>query len=158
MPAPPPRADLGAIVAGEVCAARALYELLEVEQQALRGGETDGLPGIVAEKAARVEQLNRLAAERDRVLASRGLSPDRAGMQTALATDPAGREWWNRLLHLASRARERNALNGALIGARLAFANRALAFLNQVATREPGLYTPEGVAQAGPASRSRASV
>ena len=133
----------------EVGVIRGFTELLKLEQSALSDGNTDELLELANKKEQASNQINRLAAQRNQLLAAQGLPPDRAGIEAWCAKNPsetAGAAAWSSILSLASEARELNRLNGELIQLRMQFNSRALEAL-QGRKDALDLYGPDGQAK-----------
>lgn len=138
--------ELAAAIDAEAAAVRSFSGLLQLEQQALRDGETDALPEIVERKSSAAAALTACAAARNALLASRGFPGDRPGIDAWLrahADDGAVRSSWATLLALAAEARELNRLNGELIRLRVQHNAQALEALLG-ASRPLQLYGPDG--------------
>lgn len=137
---------LAAAIDAEVAAVRSFIGLLQLEQQALRDGETDVLPEIVERKTSAAATLTDCAARRNVLLSGAGFASDRPGIDAWLrahAEDSAVRTNWSLLLELASEARELNRLNGDLIRLRVQHNAQALEALLG-ASRPLQLYGPDG--------------
>lgn len=132
------------LIESEVRVIAAFVELLRTEQDQLKAGETGNLAEIATSKEARVDELRKIATQRDAALATAGLAGDSAGLkQWAANGGPNAEEALGRLLDLAREARELNALNGQLVALRLAHTRAALAALSPDAS-DPGLYGSSG--------------
>lgn len=139
-------ARLHTILEAEAGSIQQFVELLALEQTALANGETDGLPGFAAQKNTLAAHLNRLAEERSRLLAQKGFSPDKSGIEAWCARHAGAKneiQLWSDILELATRARELNRLNGVLIKTRMQHNAKALEILlgESNALR---LYGPDG--------------
>ncbi len=134
--------------------------LLKREQELLSRGEAntantiDALLPLVDKKTALAAELAALAQSRERLLAALGLAAGRSGMETWLARPDrtAQRPAWQRLLDLASQARDLNETNGKLIALNLQHNQQALATLMTAANRAMN-YGPDGQQQADKGGR-----
>lgn len=149
--------ELRKTVESEVVAVQSFVALLEREQEILIKGEIDDLFELVRQKDGLAEQLAALAGQRQRLLATSGLTSDRAGMAAWFAAHPdetPARTAWSGLLAIAGRARELNRVNGELISNRLK--NNTMALETLLGSNAAGnLYGPDG--QSAPPSSQRIS-
>jgi flagella synthesis protein FlgN len=141
------------IVESELAAVQRFIALLRQEQEALRLGQDDALLGLVEQKSLVADDLTKVAAQRNALLASSGFPPDRPGIENWLARaipDQKSRsalaETWGSLTTLAAEARELNRLNGDLIQIRMRHNTQALEALLG-ASRPLSLYGPDGQAR-----------
>lgn len=137
---------LSETVAAENDAITAFVDVLEQEQAILKEGSPTDLPSVVAKKDQLSEKLALLAGRRNALLAQAGLSPDRPGMEAFCAQKGSQAKLasqWATTLELASRAKELNRLNGALIGLRMQYNDRVLEALCNTSASQP-LYGPDG--------------
>ena len=120
-------------------------ELLELEQDALRHGKTDGLAELAARKDEVAVDLERQAGQRRSLLAANGLTTDRQGTDAWCAQHPEATDTavWREILTLAGRARELQRVNGELIDLHLHYTAQALEVL-QGSARSLDLYGPDG--------------
>jgi len=147
--------SLANIIAEEADLVSAFVLLLNEEQEALKLGKADLLPGIVERKAAATGKLAPISAARNSELSRAGLKPDRAGVEAWLEKQPADklvRQHWQKLQSLAAEAKELNRLNGELIRLRMQNNAKALEILLSNANRQD-LYSADG--QAAPATSRR---
>ena len=121
----------------------------------------DGLAGIAADKAARIEQLTRLGEQHSRHLAAQNLTADAAGMASWLKLNPgfaaSVSNVWRDLLALAESARQINQHNGVLIETRLQQNRLKLAVLLGAAGGD-GVYRPDGQLRPPRSARSYCQV
>ena len=142
-------AGLQQLIAQENAALQAFIEVLKGEQRALSGNdnaELAELPSYAEQKSQQALQLNSLAAQRNALLASESLAPDRSGVERWIEAHPAEtntRDTWSSTLALAAEARELNRLNGELIKIRLQYNSKALEAL-QGGRHTLDLYGPDG--------------
>ena len=121
-------------------------DLLKLEQNSLRRGETDALAGYAEQKLKFAAQLNEFAARRNAALALLGFGADRTGVEAWCAKHPKeeiAAKAWATVLALASEARELNRLNGELIRLHLQYNSKALEALRGGAS-SLDLYGPDG--------------
>lgn len=140
--------SLAEIIAAEADLVSAFVFLLQQEQEVLKSGEADALPGIVERKAEITRKLAPISIARNAVLARADLPPDRAGIDAWLkcnTADKAVRLNWEKLQTLAAEARELNRVNGELIQLRLQNNSQALETLRSAANRQE-LYSADGQA------------
>lgn len=132
----------------------ALLDLLQQEQAQLVGADTDGLAALTPRKAALVQQLAHLAAERHRALGAAGHTPEESGMAEWVAGAPAAQALWDEVLAGTRSAKELNRVNGMLIAKHMAHTQTLLHAMRAPATGgEAGIYGPSGQPSAGGPSR-----
>lgn len=141
-------------LAAELSAFESFSALLDTEHEALLAGDADAVVRIASAKGEQVAQLSALAERRLAALRRAGFAADRKGMAEWLlvaagprATDLSDR--WNHLLAVAARAQQLNERNGALIQARMAFNQAALASLRSSAPSADLAYGPDGTTRVG---------
>ncbi|HEV2609552.1 MAG TPA: flagellar protein FlgN [Noviherbaspirillum sp.] len=137
-------------------AATSLLQILDEEQACLLNAETESLAGLTQKKAALVGEMTELAKRRHQSLASAGLAPNESGMQNWIgspASSPSAGRMWKALLSLIETAREKNRVNGLLIGKYLARNQSALKVL-QGSPQGGGFYGPDGQATTRSTTRS----
>lgn len=100
--------------------------LLVDEEQALVEANTEALATLTPRKTALVGELNTLAGRRNAAMQSAGLGEDAAGLERWRQSGPQAAAATERLLALASEARERNRVNGGLIALHLQKTQAAL--------------------------------
>jgi flagella synthesis protein FlgN len=135
-------------------------DILKHEKESLLADQVAPLLSIAEDKNRATVQLSRLALRRTQALSASGFGSGPAAIAAwlnQLSVDAPQRASWNRLLEIASRARELNEQNGALIRARLQHNQRALAVL-AAASDQATLYGPDGQAFAGVGKRHLGSV
>jgi len=119
--------DFATLLQHEIQAVERFVDLLRSEQSALQAGDAEALTGLTAAKNSLIDELGRLAAERNRQLSQLCGAEDRDGLaRWAEANGPAAAELRQRLLNLAAEARELNTLNGKLLTLRLNHTQSAL--------------------------------
>ncbi len=130
----------------EVVAVQQFVSLLKLEQTSLSNGNIDNLPEFAEQKSKFSVHLNSLAEQRNTALAAQGFAADRAGIEAWCIKYPEeqnARKAWQKILSLASEARELNRLNGELIQMRLQYISKALEAL-QSGKKSLDLYGPDG--------------
>ncbi len=138
-------ADLSRCLYAEREALISFVALLEVEQQALIGADTDKLLALSDSKIQAANELGKLAIERKNELNARG-APEEAGstatwlQSNALELLPI----WRGIQQLAGKAQQMNRTNGILIQSRLRHNQQALTALQNAARSTNGLYGPDG--------------
>lgn len=140
----PPLTEL---VGAECEAVERFVQLLQEEGVALRDGNVDALESIIPRKAEIAGTLERIAADRNRLLAGQGYPADRAGIEKLLAVTPPGSPLhaaWIRLQDGVVQARELNRINGQMIRLRQQHNASALDTLLVASGRNSGLYGPDG--------------
>lgn len=133
-------------MATETEAVEQFVDLLKLEQASLSGGNTDKLPEYAEQKIQLAGHLNRLATQRNALLAAQGLNADRAGVEAWCAKHPDEKnavKLWSRILSLAGEAHALNRLNGELIQMRMQYNAKALEAL-QGGKSSLDLYGPDG--------------
>ena len=146
-------AALSRILQGEGDALRAFIGLLLEEQQSLVRGDLDRLASFAAPKSQALLELTRRGDDRLKLLRTRGMTIDRAGMERLLQDPAIGTAQviadWHGLLELTSTAHQINETNGTLINARLRGTQQALNALMSAA-KIPGTYKADGSTVSSP--------
>lgn len=136
-------------LAAERDAIARFIELLELEQVALRRGNTEDLLELAKNKEALATRLESLGDERQSFLAAQGVSADRKGVALWCDRHPEAKEAadaWQAILELATRARELHRVNGELIEIHLHYNSKALEAL-QGGRKSLDLYGPDGISK-----------
>lgn len=140
-------AAFAAALQAERDALAAFVDLLRGEEQFLVRGDAEGVAALASDKAARIEQLSLLGAQRNERLAMNSLAASADGMLTWLRRNPeltaTVGELWQDLLAQAETARQINQNNGLMIDSRLQQTRLKLAVLQSGAASE-GVYRPDG--------------
>lgn len=133
-----------------------LKAMLERESAILAGsGESDELLQLIDEKTAKVQQLQELEQQREKLFFSIGMDNDPDGISHFLQQQiesPGLFPKWQQLLELGSQCREANRLNGTIIELGQLHLQQALCLLRGETTQSPH-YDPQGRAKADSASR-----
>lgn len=121
--------------------------LLQKEQEAIKGGDTQAMEHITAEKMTLVAALNRQSDNRNQFLSTCGLQHDRTGIEAWLAENPKAAHianLWGQLKKLVAEAKELNLLNGKLIAMRMQHNQQLLNALVTTSRSHNSLYGPDG--------------
>jgi len=128
------QARLADVIDEQIRCAQAMLRALDLEDEALKAGDSERLNSAGADKARLVESLEDLEQERS------GLA---AALELRLATledsDTGGK--WRELLAILEQCRQRNQRNGALVRARR---EQVLAALRLLGGTESELYDSKG--------------
>lgn len=127
---------------------RTFVETLQKEQDSLAEENMEDLDFLASEKERIVEQLTDFNEQRNQYLTSQELETNPEGMKKLLSIDGEHGEIsiiWNETIRLIDFAHQLNKTNGAIITARLQYAQRTLAAL-QCAAGATALYGPKGQA------------
>lgn len=120
----------------ELAALDRFIKILQDEQSALVNVDIHRLVSISQEKSEQAEQLNQLARERLAAFAKRGVSGDRASVETWLTTQPSDvKDAWSALIDRAKTAQDLNQINGKLIETQLQSTQQALNALTSAASQ-----------------------
>ena len=138
-------ADLSRCLHAERDALISFVALLETEQQALIGANTEKLVALSDSKIQAANELGKLAVERKNELNTCGAS-EGAGSATAWLKSNALEllPIWQSIQQLAGKAQQMNRTNGILIQSRLRHNQQALMALQNAARTTSGLYGPDG--------------
>lgn len=131
---------LGHLIAQGDCL-DAFIAALEAEDEALREGRLQDLPGLTAGKNALLARIAELDQAREAAQVALGHPPGRAGADAAAASQCL-QDAWSALLARAQRARDLNRRVAANVFTHLDHTTQALAILQ--ADRQP-LYGRDGV-------------
>jgi flagella synthesis protein FlgN len=149
-------AQLLAHLRREYAATGAFLELLDLEAQAMTGGDFAALPALAQRKSQVADQIAELNSQREKEQIAMGYAAGRTGAQACAASGgPALEQAWSGLLAQAALAREHNHRNGVMIHTHLDFTRQSISFLQ--AKGQP-LYGPDGSHHAGVASGNRLAV
>lgn len=138
MPSSQWKRGLATVMADMRVAVDALEQALDQERQALDEADVSALDTASADKAVRLQALERLDAERGRWMRAAGIDAD-ADAESVLSTF----EPWSPLLAALASCRRKNQINGGIVAQRLAHVRGALALLTGTAAPEP-LYGASG--------------
>lgn len=137
--------DLKTLIDNEAILLERFVDLLRREQASLSQGAAEDLPELAEQKNGLVIQLNHLSARRAAFLQARGFPQDRSGIDAWFeqVKDRDATDAWQKVLTLATDARELNRVNGELIQIRMQFTAKALEALSGAKTSLE-LYGPDG--------------
>lgn len=136
----------------EIAAWQDLFDTLAAEEQALVAGDADRLAPLNTAKLQQLQRVSDHARNRLSDLERAGFSPDRAGMESWLAT-LGQRELetrWQQLGELEQQTQAANQRIGALIDLRLSATRQALNVLvHAAAGAGVGLYDTDDLVVSG---------
>lgn len=159
IPATAATADIVSRLHAEHDAVKAFVTLLETEQQALVGGNTEQLLALADSKMLATHELSKLANARSDELLARGVKFESGGMTAWLQANAANNlPVWHNILQLAEQAQQLNRTNGILIQTRLRHNQQALMVLQNAAHGSNGLYGPDGQPNLSASGRTLGSV
>ncbi|HWG76186.1 MAG TPA: flagellar protein FlgN [Steroidobacteraceae bacterium] len=142
------------ILSEESAGLNELEGLLESETHILQGEDVNAIQRIGTERHRCVERLTRLDAERADLCRMLSFGSGLAAIEKLLAwTDPQGqlRTQWLSNLQVASRCREINDRNGAIVAVKLGRVQKRLALLR--GSPLPPVYGPRPTRHTGLAAR-----
>lgn len=153
---PPSRAaNIHAQLNDELTSLRVFVVLLESEQKALLGNDTERLLNIAESKAQAATQLAGMAeARRKAWLADSGDTMEAWLPKHA----PTSLPLWQTIRQLAAQAQQINTTNGKLIQSGLRRNQQALTALQGASQHAAGLYGPDGQPNLGGSGRILGSV
>lgn len=134
------------ILRSELETVRQFVELLEYEQSLFVNGKMDELATLVADKDRVVDQLMRLAAQRNCFLTDANFSVDSKGVRAWLSANPTAASIacdWEELLDLAHLAKQMSQTNANITAEWLQYTKRTLRAL-QGAAGMISLYDAKG--------------
>lgn len=137
--------NLNACLLSERDALESFVALLEAEQQALLGADTEMLLTLSDDKIQAANELGKLAMERKNGFNARG-APEKAGgiAEWLQSNDAELLPVWRSIQYLAEKAQQMNQTNGILIQSRLRYNQQALMALQSAAHSTNSLYGPDG--------------
>lgn len=136
---------LAAVLRSERIGVQALVDALAAERQLLASGEIDRIEETAARKRELLLHIAHLGEQRNRLLQSAGVSPDRSGLQGLLDAHPhcaEARVEWEMLVEGTVKAHRLNQENGALIEAGMRANQQALSVL--ISAGSASAYGPGG--------------
>jgi flagella synthesis protein FlgN len=142
-PSPQELQRIALLLEAESSQLKKFLDLLEREEAMLVSGDTDSLHSITKEKNERYRQLQHLHDDRSMLVARFGHGKSDAAIRSICAKLPKALARWDEVLSLASRAQERNQLNGQLITSHMQHNQTALSVLLSAADH-PQLYDAGG--------------
>lgn len=136
---PPSASNLLARLNDERDALRTFVVLLEQEQKALIGTDTDALLALAEEKTHESDKIQALARARRESL------PDSLTTEKWLQTNsPTGLALWHEIRQLAEQAQRQNHINGELIQLKMRYNQQALVALVGATQHAAGIYGADG--------------
>jgi flagellar biosynthesis protein FlgN len=154
------REALASILSTEVTQLTALASLLEREHEVLVANDITALEGLMAERGLAASRLLDAEEERRNLCRTHGRGIDAAGVMQLMAwCDPRGtlKPRWDECAKGATRCRELNDRNGALVMARMKRVETLLTTLTGQ-PRETPTYGPKGAySQTRPGGRMLAT-
>ena len=139
----------------ELTSLRVFVVLLESEQKALLGNDTERLLSIAESKAQAATQLAAMAEARRKAF----LAGSSDTMEAWLPKHaPASLPLWQSIRQMAAQAQQINSTNGELIQSGLRRNQQALSALNSASQNAAGLYGPDGQPSLGSSGRIIGSV
>lgn len=143
-------------LAREHAATGDFLDLLELEAQAMTGGDFSALPALAERKSALADQIMQLTRQREQAQVAMGYAAGRAGADACIAAGgEALQTAWSSLRERAAMAREHNHRNGVMIHTHLDFTRQSISFLQ---ARGQLLYGPDGSHHAGAANGNRLAI
>lgn len=145
------REALASILSQEVASLHELAGLLDREHELLVANDVDNLERVMEERQQSVGRLLRAEDERRSLCRAHGREPDAIGTEQLMKwCDPRGtlRSQWAECASGATRCRELNDRNGALVVARMKRVETLLTAITGK-SQEPQTYGPKG-GYAGP--------
>lgn len=139
----------------ELTSLRAFVVLLESEQKALLGNDTERLLNIAESKAQAATQLAAMAEARHKAWLAGGTDTMEAWLPK---NAPASMPLWQTIRQLAAQAQQINTTNGKLIQSGLRRNQQALTALQDAGQHAAGLYGPDGQPNLGSSGRILGSV
>ncbi len=131
--------DLLAKLSDERDAMRTFVALLEQEQKALIGTDTDALLTLAEQKTKESDKIQALARSRRESL------PDSLTTEKWLqANSPTGLALWHEIRQLAEQAQRQNHINGELIQLKMRYNQQALVALVGATQHAAGIYGADG--------------
>ncbi len=130
-----------------------LTEALGAEQSRLGANDHDGLIGVIAQKQAVIDALNRVDKARAELLHAAGYGTDHIGIDSYIDDQPEPykrqlKGLWRQLLQSVGECQQKNLVNGSIIGMNLRHCAQAVSILCGQDPRQE-LYDPHGNASSG---------
>lgn len=150
------RDQLAVLLREESAVLERLEALLESEHTVLVDNDIEALARTAEARQSCIGALVRLEDERRSLCRMHGEAPDLGGLERVLAwCDPARtlQQRWAECASRATRCRELNDRNGALVTARMRRVESLLGVLTGRSNREPAVYGREGAHSAAQPGR-----
>lgn len=134
------------ILQQETEAIKVLLDVLQREHQALGRRDVALIHDILAEKEQQLAQLDQLAQQRNQLLQQLGLSTDKSGFDSFIASDSSGllAKHWAGLEGLLRECQRQNQVNGTLLEAGKQVAQQTLSILTGQDMSQNELYNQSG--------------
>ncbi len=133
------------LIEDDIAPMQELLELLQKEAIALHGRDMAPLENILARKQSLIVLLEQQGLRRNNLLASLGLSPDRAGVEAVAAQSPNGELLLQQLdviSQLMQACQQLNETNGRIIQVQQHVTNNQIRIL--MGGEAPSLYDSRG--------------
>jgi flagella synthesis protein FlgN len=113
------QAEIKQIFQEEIKAARMLLQSLDTEYEALAKHHADALEEVVRDKQERVNQLEQISRQREKLLVSfNGVNMktgEQGNGQYQFAGNKELADLWNELVDIAEQCRDKNRVNGSIV-------------------------------------------
>ncbi|MBS0370436.1 MAG: flagellar protein FlgN [Proteobacteria bacterium] len=143
---------LAILIGEERAGLQQFLALLQREEELLVAGQIDALTLLAEEKTSQYRALQRLSDDRTVMFTRAGARVTNENIRLALGGLPEALANWDKVIAMASEAKERNRVNGQLILERLQNNQQALSTL-LAAAEHPQIYGQDG--QSRPTGGSR---
>lgn len=131
----------------EADAIAAFGRTLAEERDAIKRQDFQALSELLNQKMELAQGLTRATAAREAQMIALGLRVGPAGLLVGGLVDPAVTEAWRKVVFFASKAKDANELNGAIVNAHLEFTQEAIQVLRQGGAGPNEMYGRDGRAQ-----------
>ena len=145
-PGPQDLQRIALLIEAEASQLRKFLGLLESEETTLISGDTDELLALTQDKNERYRQLQHLHDDRALLLSRCGIANEDGAIRGLFARLPRVLARWDEVLTLATKARDRNTINGQLVAGHMQHNQAALSVL-LAAANHPQLYDAGGHAR-----------
>ena len=145
-PGPQDLQRIALLIEAEASQLRKFLDLLEYEETTLISGDTDELLTLTQDKNERYRQLQHLHDDRALLLSRCGIANEDGTIRELFARLPRVLARWDEVLMLATKARDRNTINGQLVAGHMQHNQAALSVL-LAAANHPQLYDAGGHAR-----------
>ena len=108
--------EIRQVIQEEIECARMLLQSLDQEYAALAEHHADALEGVVSVKQERIQQLELVSRQREKLLKPySGETVDNNNQHYQFNGDKQITELWNELVSVAEKCREKNRVNGSIV-------------------------------------------
>ncbi len=111
--------EIKQVLQKEIGCARMLMKSMDLEYQALAEHHSDTLEEVVREKQERIQQLELISQQREKLLLSiKGVSIEidsAQNKQPPFSDNKLLTDLWNELVDVAEKCREKNRVNGSIV-------------------------------------------